>query len=75
MAFNEREVYYQSQINEYQIMRDQVLLQMKDLQSELLQIQEEKRTIESQLNETINTLQQDHENFQNELSIFLFVYF
>jgi predicted nucleic acid-binding Zn-ribbon protein len=67
MALNEREVRYQSQIEEYQAQNDQSLLQIQNLQSELTKLQEEKTNIETQLNETINTLKHDHEKQYKEL--------
>ncbi|CAF4009752.1 unnamed protein product, partial [Rotaria sordida] len=68
MAMDEREVDYQSQIKEYQNKIDQSLLEMQNVQSELIKLQEEKTTIENQFNETINTLKQDYEKLQNELN-------
>ncbi|CAF2768032.1 unnamed protein product [Rotaria sp. Silwood2] len=71
MATNESEDYYQSQIKEYQTQRDQSLLEIQDLQSELTKLREEKITIENEFNETVNTLKQDHERqckeFQTEI--------
>jgi phage host-nuclease inhibitor protein Gam len=67
MALNEREAHYQSQIKEYQIKREQSLLEIQDLQTKLTELQKEKTTNENQLNETINTLKQDYEAQYKEL--------
>jgi phage host-nuclease inhibitor protein Gam len=69
MALNEREAHYQSQIKEYQIKREQSLLEIQDLQTKLTKLQEEKTMNENQLNETINTLKQDYEAQYKELQI------
>ncbi|CAF3626009.1 unnamed protein product [Adineta steineri] len=68
MASNEREIHYQSQIKDYQIKRDESLLEIQSLQSELAKLQEEKATNDTKLNNTINTMQQDFEKLQNELA-------
>ncbi|CAF3571315.1 unnamed protein product [Adineta steineri] len=68
MALNERETQYQSQIKDYQIKRDESLLEIQSLQSELAKLQEEKATNDTKLNKTINTIQQDFEKLQNELA-------
>ncbi|CAF3805944.1 unnamed protein product [Adineta steineri] len=68
MALNERETQYQSQIKDYQIKRDESVLEIQSLQSELAKLQEEKATNDNKLNKTINTIQQDFEKLQNELA-------
>ncbi len=67
MTLNERDISYQSQIEDYQAQSDQSLFEIQNLQSELNKSQEEKTNIETQLNETINTLKHDHEKQYKEL--------
>ena len=57
MAMNEREVHYQSQIKELQTTRDQSLLDIQGLQSEL-----------HQMTDTISNLSQDNKKLHNDLN-------
>ncbi|CAF3513773.1 unnamed protein product [Rotaria socialis] len=66
MTINDRETHYQSQIEELQTQRDQSLLELQDHQSRLIQLREEKTTIENQLHETIDSLKHDQEKKQRQ---------
>jgi len=68
MVVNERTAYYEIQIKEYQIKLDQDAREIQNLRSELTKLQDEKTTLEQQLNKTIGTLKQDFESLQNELN-------
>ncbi|CAF4825203.1 unnamed protein product, partial [Rotaria sp. Silwood1] len=67
IVMNERDALHQSQIKELETKRNQSLVEIQNLQSELIKLREEKNTIEKQLKETINTLKQDHERQYKEL--------
>ncbi|CAF5087035.1 unnamed protein product, partial [Rotaria sp. Silwood1] len=67
MATNEREAHYQAQIKELETKKHQSLDEIQHLQSELIKLREDKNTIENQLNETIDSLKQDHERHCKEL--------
>lgn len=67
MALNEREVHYQAQIKTYQAEREQSLLQIRALQTELNRLQQEKVVTENELNKSIDIIKQDVENLRNEL--------
>ena len=66
-ALSEREAHYETLINEYHTNRDQGILEMQDLRSELVKLQEEKIANETQLNDSINRLKQDFEKQINSL--------
>ncbi|UJR09199.1 hypothetical protein I4U23_013447 [Adineta vaga] len=51
MALNEREIHYQNQIKNYQSEKEQFLLQIQSLQSELTKLQEDKQVVEKLENE------------------------
>ena len=67
MALNDRETYYETQIKEYQVKRDQAVRETQDLRNELNQLQEEKVSNEKQLNDEINNIKQDFEKQLIEL--------
>ena len=66
---NEQKTRYQSEIDEYRTKIDQLVVEKQDLQSNLLQGQEDDKKIENQLNGTINVLKQEYENQCKELRI------
>ncbi|CAF4680459.1 unnamed protein product, partial [Rotaria sp. Silwood1] len=61
------EAHYQAQIKELETKKHQSLDEIQNLQSELIKLREDKNTIENQLNETIDSLKQDHERHCKEL--------
>ena len=64
---NEQKTRYQSEIDEYRTKIDQLVVEKQDLQSNLLQTQEENRTLENRLSGTTNVLKQEYENQCKEL--------
>ncbi|CAF4432426.1 unnamed protein product, partial [Adineta steineri] len=69
ITLSEREIHYQTEIKERQMKNDQFLIEIQDLQTKLSQLHDEKTTNETQLNENINKLKQDHEVQYKELRI------
>ena len=72
MTLNKRESHYENQIKELQTKRDQAIRESQDIRNELNKLQEDKTSIEKQLNETINSLKQDFEkqiqSFQTQIT-------
>ncbi len=64
-----------TELNEREVKRDQSLLEIQDLQTKLTNLQEEKTTMENELNETIDILKQNYEKFQNDHGKLVSVYF
>ncbi|CAF0876473.1 unnamed protein product [Adineta ricciae] len=69
LVLNEREVQYQSQMNDYEHQADQLRDQIQELQMKLTELNEEKTTGETQLNETIDALKQEYETQRKELQM------
>ncbi len=68
MALNERELYYEQQIKEYQANINQATLETEKIREELRQIQEENHSKEIKSNALINELKQNYEQIQTELN-------
>lgn len=67
MVLSEREEYFQSQLESFQTERDQAVQESQGLQSSLSQMQADSIAHENQLNQTINTWQQNVAELQSEL--------
>jgi len=65
---NEREIYYEQQIKEYQNNINQATRETEQIRAELKQIHEENNLKEQKTNELINELKQNYEKVQIELN-------
>ncbi len=65
---NEREIYYEQQIKEYQDNINQATRETEQIRAELKQIHEENNLKEQKTNELINELKQNYEKVQIELN-------
>jgi broad-specificity NMP kinase len=70
MTLNEREIYYEQQIKEYENNLNQAIRETQCIQGELEKLEQEKILHDNKLNTIINLLKQDHEILKSQLNEF-----
>jgi len=70
MTLNEREIYYEQKIKEYENNLNQAIRETQCIQGELEKLEQEKILHDNKSNQIINSLKQDHEILKSQLNEF-----